>query len=217
MANIILDFDGTVHDCSKIYIPAFRAGCRYLTDNNYMASRELSDEEIISYLGFSPKDTWKKFAPELESDIQDRVTGIVYEEMKALTKAGKSVLYDGAKEALQTLKDNGHRLFFLSNCNHNYMELHKKAHNLDRYYTDFFCSEDFGYIPKSEIFKSIKQKYDGEYIIAGDRILDLETAVVHNLRSVGCTYGYCEPNELDRATVLISDISQLPQAIESIL
>ncbi|MBE6844531.1 MAG: HAD family hydrolase [Ruminococcus sp.] len=217
MANIILDFDGTIHDCAKIYVPAFRVGHKYLVDNNYLTFKEYSDKEVISYLGYSPKAMWEKFAPELDSKIQDEVTGIVYEEMKRLTKDGKSVLYNGAADALQALNDNGHRLFFLSNCARNYMELHRQAHHLDRFYTDFFCSEDFGYIPKPEIFKSIKEKYSGEYIIVGDRIFDLETALVHNLKSVGCTYGYCEPNELDRATVLIPDVSQLPQAVEKIL
>lgn len=217
MANIILDFDGTIHDCAKIYVPAFRVGHKYLVDNNYMTFRHYSDEEVISYLGYSPKAMWEKFAPELDGDVQDKVTAIVYEEMKALTKNGKSVLYDDAEKALQALKDNGHKLFFLSNCARNYMELHRKCHNLDRFYTDFFCSQDFDYLPKPEIFKSIKRKYDGEYIIVGDRIFDLETALVHNLKSVGCTYGYCEPHELDRATTLISDVSQLPQAVENIL
>ena len=217
MANIILDFDGTIHDCAKIYVPAFRVAHKYLVDNNYRTFKEYSDKEVISYLGYSPKAMWEKFDPELDSKIQDEVTGIVYEEMRRLTKAGKSVLYNGAADALQALKDNGHKLFFLSNCARNYMELHRQAHNLDRFYTDFFCSEDFGHIPKPEIFKSIKDKYNGEYIIVGDRIFDLETALVHNLKSVGCTYGYCEPNELDRATALISDVSQLPQAVENIL
>ncbi len=216
MANIILDFDGTIHDCAKIYVPAFRVGHKYLIDNNLLDYKYYSDEEIVSYLGYSPKAMWDSFAPTLTSDIKDTVTQIVYEEMKKLTLNGKSVLYNGSKEALKKLCDMGHKLFFLSNCANNYMELHKQAHGLSEFYTDFFCSEDFGYIPKPEIFTSIKEKYNDDYIIVGDRYLDLETAWKHDLKSVGCTYGYCEPHELDKATVLISDVSQLPDAVKRI-
>lgn len=214
MANIILDFDGTIHDCAKIYIPAFRIGHKYLVSNGFLDDNYYSDEEIAGYLGYSPKDMWESLAPELKNDTRENVTQIVYSEMKRLTQEGKSVLYKGSKEALRKLCDLGHRLFFLSNCAHNYMELHKQAHGLSEFYTDFFCSEDFGYIPKPEIFTSIKEKYAGDYIIVGDRYFDLEMAWKHSLKSVGCLYGYCEPHELDKADILISDISELPDAVK---
>lgn len=217
MANIILDFDGTIHDCAKIYVPAFRIGYKYLIDNKLMEYKEYSDEEIIDYLGYSPKAMWDKFAPNLSDSEKNKVTAMVSDEMRLLTENGKAVLYKGAEKALQTLHDNGHRLLFLSNCFNRYMELHRKAHSLDRFYTDYFCSEDFGYIPKPEIFSKIRDKYDGEYIIVGDRYFDLEIAWTHNLKSVGCTYGYGQEHELDKADILISSISELPKAIENLL
>lgn len=217
MANIILDFDGTIHDCAKIYVPAFKAGYKYLTENKLMEYKEYSDEEIIAYLGYSPKDMWDQLAPDLSENEKKKVTIMVSDEMELMTKNGKAVLYNGAEDALKALKCNGHRLLFLSNCLHRYMELHRNAHDLDRFYTDYFCSEDFDYIPKYEIFNKIKEKYDGKYIIVGDRYLDLETAWKHNLKSIGCTYGYCKEHELDKASILISDISQLPDAVEKLL
>ncbi len=216
MANIILDFDGTIHDCEKIYIPAFKTGYKYLVDNRLTADKNLSDKEIVSYLGCPPKIIWEGIAPDTDEASQTHVVQIVYEEMKKLTLEGKSELYIGAEEALRKLIDMGHKLFFLSNCNHNYMELHKEAHGLSEFYTDFFCSEDFGYIPKSEIFTHIKEKYNGDFIVVGDRYLDLDIAFKHGLKSIGCTYGYCKAHELDNASMLISDASQLPDAVKSL-
>ncbi len=213
MANIILDFDGTIHDSAKIYIPAFRKGYQYLIDKKLINNEYITDEEITSYLGCTPKTTWEGIAPDITEETRLFVTNIVFEEMKTLTLNGKSVLYNGAEKALRKLCDMGHKLFFLSNCAHKYMELHKTAHSLSKYFTELFCSEDFGYIPKSDIFLSIKEKYDGDYIIVGDRYLDLDIAFKHGLKSVGCIYGYCKPHELDKASILISDISQLPDAI----
>ena len=47
------------------------------------------------------------------------------------------------------------------------------------------------------------------YAVAGDRFQDMEIAKKHHLLSVGCTYGYGEPHELEDADFRISDIREL--------
>ena len=64
---------------------------------------------------------------------------------------------------------------------------------------------------------SIAKKHIGDFIIIGDRYLDIETACKHNLKSIGCTYGYCEPHELDKADITVSEISEIPKAVEKLL
>jgi phosphoglycolate phosphatase len=216
MANIIIDFDGTVHDCAKIYVPAFYKGYKYLTDKGLAPVHEYSYDEVSSYLGFSVKDMWNKFMPDLSQEEKDICGKIIGDEMAELTYKGKSVLYNGTEQALKTLKENGHNLIFLSNCMHDYMELHRKAHNLDRFYCDFYCTEDFGFSSKPEIFTHIQKKHSGDYIIIGDRFLDLEIAAKHGLKSIGCTYGYGTNHELDKADILVSSVSELPKAVSDL-
>lgn len=214
--NIILDYDGTVHDCAKIYVPAFRIGYKYLTDSGLAPIHEYSSKEISSYLGYTAKDMWQRFMPELAEQYQSECGRIIGIEMMNMINNGCSVLYDGAKKALETLKDSGHRLIFLSNCMRNYMDAHRAAHDLDSFYSDFYCTEDYGFKSKPEIFKSIREKYDGEFAVVGDRFLDLEIADIYSLKSVGCLYGYGEKGELDKASVKINSISELPEAIEAL-
>ena len=45
---------------------------------------------------------------------------------------------------------------------------------------------------------------------------DIETAVKNNLKSVGCAYGYGNPDELKNADIIINDISELPEALEKL-
>ena len=71
MANIILDYDGTVHDCAKIYVPSFYIGYKYLTDNGLAPIHEYSYEEVSDYLGYSVKDMWNRFMPELPQNEKD--------------------------------------------------------------------------------------------------------------------------------------------------
>ena len=215
--NIIMDFDGTIHDCAAIYVPAFRVGYKYLVDSGLMEYRDYPDPEIISYLGFSPKEMWNQFAPDIPDGEKKKVTIMVSDYMAELTENGKAVLYRGTEQALSQLKEKGHKLIFLSNCLHDYMELHRRVHGLDRFFSAYYCSEDFDYIPKPQIFEEIRKEHDGEFMVVGDRYFDLETAWVHGLPSVGCTYGYCAENELDRADILIGSISELPQAVDKIV
>lgn len=214
--NIILDFDGTIHDCGKIYVPAFRIGYKYLTDNGFAQPHEYSDCEITSYLGFTVKEMWSRFMPDLADEQKNICSKIISDEMTRLTKCGKAKLYDGAENALAKLKNDGHRLIFLSNCMHSYMEMHRIAHDLDRFYSNFYCTEDFGFKSKPDIFKEIRGDFDGEFIVVGDRFLDLEIADIHALKSIGCLYGYGEKGELEGATITIKDISELPKAIGQI-
>lgn len=217
MANIILDYDGTIHDSRHIYVPAFREGVKHLTDNGLAPLCEYSDEEIAGYLGYSAQETWELFMPALEQKYRDESTKIVGAYMHKLTSEGKSVLYDGALEELSELKNSGHTLIFLSNCMHDYMEAHRKAHDLDRFYSAFYCTEDFGFKSKPEIFREIEKRFDGDFVVVGDRHLDLKVARVHGLKSVGCLYGYGKNGELDDATVKIKSLTALSAAIENIL
>ena len=217
MLNVILDFDGTIHDCAAIYVPAFRVGHKYLVDSGLMEYREYSDEEIISYLGFSPKEMWDNFAPDLPDEEKKKVTIMVSDHMAKLAEEGKARLYDGAKETLRALKRQGHTLIFLSNCLHSYMELHRRVHGLDEFFSAYYCSEDYGYIRKPEIFEYIKKEHEGMYVVVGDRYFDLEVAWEHRLKSIGCDYGYGERDELVRANMIINDIRELPRAVVKVV
>lgn len=217
MANIILDYDGTIHDCAKIYVPSFYIGYKYLTDNGLAPIHEYSYKEVSGYLGYSVKEMWDKFMPDLPQSEKDTCSKIIGDSMMKLITNGQSVLYDGAEKVLKYLKEDGHNLIFLSNCMHDYMEAHRKVHRLDRFYCDFYCTEDFNFAPKPDIFKSIALKHTSEFIVIGDRYLDLETAWKHNLKSIGCTYGYCNPHELDKADITVTDISEIPSAVKKLI
>lgn len=125
----------------------------------------------------------------------------------------KGKLYPNVKETLIGLQKQEHTLIFLSNCKKDYMEAQKKAFNLADYFVDFYCSEDFNFIPKHQIFDHIKDHYSGRFIVIGDRAQDIEIATTHNLISIGCSYGYGSEAELQNATHIISK----PEELMSIL
>ena len=86
MANIILDYDGTIHDCAKIYVPAFYTGYKYLTDRGLAPVHEYSYNEVSGYLGYSVNEMWNRFMPELERSHRDKCGKIISEEMLKMTE-----------------------------------------------------------------------------------------------------------------------------------
>lgn len=209
MTNLIFDYDGTLHNSIKIYAPAFRSAYTYLIANEYATSKEFTDQEISYWLGFTADEMWKCFLPNLPDEEKQKCSTMIGKEMISLINKGMAELYPQAENILQKLKDIGYNLIFLSNCKRAYMEAHIRQFRLDRFISAFYCSEDFGFIPKYEIFKTIKANYPGDFIVIGDRFHDMEIAERHKLKSVGCVYGYGALPELQRATYRIDKLSDV--------
>ena len=209
MTNLLFDYDGTLHNSIKIYGPAFRTAYTYLVDHGFAYSKEFTDQEISHWLGFTAADMWKCFLPTLPEEEQKKCSAMIGKEMISLINKGMAELYPQAENILQLLKDLGYNLIFLSNCKRAYMEVHISRFRLDHFFSAFYCSEDFGFIPKHIIFNTIKANHPGDFIVIGDRFQDMEISEMHNLQSVGCLYGYGAPNELQHATYLIDRLSDI--------
>lgn len=207
--NIIFDYDGTLHQSIAIYAPAFRKAYQYLVDNNLAKPCIYSDKEISKWLGYSSKDMWQSFMPLLPDEIKAHCSSLIGEAMLTYIKEGKAKLYSGALETLEDLKTQGYRLIFLSNCKIAYMDAHREYFKLDKYFDSFYCTEQYDFAPKYEIFKHIEAENEGSFVVVGDRFQDIEIALKYDLLSVGCLYGYGEERELESATWKIEDIKEL--------
>lgn len=217
MTNLIFDYDGTIHNCLKIYAPSFRKACEYLEQNGKIEKKSYTDKEISYWLGFSGDDMWRMFQPNLEQEWREKGRSIIGEEMAMHLDNGDACLFDNAESVLAELKSNGYNLIFLSNCRVRYQQRHTAKFGLDRFFDYFYCAESYDFIPKYEIFRQFKDNHKGDFIVIGDRFHDMETAVKNNLKSIGCAYGYGSPDELQTADIIINDISELPDAVKKLV
>lgn len=214
MINLIFDYDGTINNCLKTYRPAFGKAYLWLVENGYAEARSFSDEEISFWLGFTGTEMWQRFQPQLSLEVREYCRNIISRETDNQIRSGGAELFEGAEETLMKLKEMNCTLIFLSNCRRHYLEIHNSAFGLDRYFDYFYCAEDFGFIPKYEIFRRFKNNHKGDYIVIGDRFHDIETAVKNNLRSIGCAYGYGSVEELKQADVIVQSVTEIPKAVK---
>lgn len=206
---ILFDYDGTLHDSLSIYAPAFKKAYDYLVANGYATPRNWEDHEISKWLGFSSKEMWNNFMPHLPEEAKLYCSTLIGHHMVGAIQTKKAKLYPGALEVLEYLKSNGYTLIFLSNCKIDYMNQHINLFCLDQYFLDFYCTEAFDFMPKYDIFKLIQAKYPGDFIIIGDRSVDIEIATIHKQTAIGCMYGYCMDGELEEAHLTINAITDL--------
>lgn len=207
--HLLFDYDGTLHETMRIYGPAFRMACGDLAARGLIEPRHDSDAEIAAWLGFSTLEMWRRFLPELPQPEKERSSRMIGGEMLRLVRAGQAALYPQAEETLAALKARGHTLILLSNCRQAYLEAHVQAFGLARFFSACYCCEEFGDIPKYDIFPVIYERWPGDYVVIGDRFFDLEVALRHDLPSVGCLYGYGSAEELSAATYRIPSLPEL--------
>ncbi|MDA3939186.1 MAG: HAD hydrolase-like protein [Spirochaetia bacterium] len=204
--TIIFDYDGTLHNSLHIYAPGFQKAYNYLVTRGFVESKMWKEDELSQWLGFSAKEMWDIFMPMLPQAEKDKCSRIIGDSMLRDIEQKKCKLYAGSIEMLDYLKGKDYHLVFLSNCKQDYMNAHIDLFNLDEYFDAFYCSEDFGFIPKYEIFNSIKTVFPGSYTVIGDRSQDFEIANKNCFPSIGCNYGYGNEKELSGATYRINDI-----------
>ncbi len=210
--TIFFDYDGTLHDASQIYIPAFKEAYDYLIKEHQAPKRHFSHETIANYLGQTPKEMWDQFGKDIPQHAREAASKVLSKAMKTRILNQEAVLYDGALDTLAYLKDKGYTLVFISNCKNYYLEAHNDQFNLENYFDTLVCSETFPDIQdKDKVLARIKPTLPGQMVIVGDRHHDMTAGQKNNLKTIGASYGYGNPEELKDADILIDDITDLKQ------
>lgn len=211
--TLFFDYDGCLHDSLKIYAPAFRAAQDFLVAKGLTDPRDWSDAEIRQWIGLTPTGMWQRFRPDLSPEVTQQASAVITENMLTAIRAGQARLYEGGETVLQTLIEQGYRLVLISHCKTAYLEAHRNYFQLDRYFAEVIASENWGYQDKAAILAQVSPHYPGPFAMIGDRASDILAGRANQMLTIGCTYGYAEPGELDPADLRIDAIGDLPKIL----
>lgn len=210
--TLVMDYDGTLHDSRAIYEPAFRKAMLDIETLGWIEHKEYTTEDIVCWVGYSAAEMWMRFHPELSEEQRKYAGKLIGSYMREALENGRARLYHGTEETMDALKKQ-YNIIFLSNCDHSYMDTHRKIFNLDRWFDEFYCTGDYDYAQKDKVFDEHIRKEGVIYVAVGDRRKDIELAQNSDILSVGCLYGFGSREELDGANVLIKNICELEHAL----
>ena len=212
----VFDWDGTLHNTIHIYGDAIRQTCDYLAAMGYKVPAKTDNNTLSGYLGVNPRDMWHDFAPWLDSAAVHAAVDYAGKKLIETVEQGHASLYPGALQTLKQVQAEGIHTVFLSNCTRDYMLCFTRQFKLDEYFDAMYCCEDYNYIPKEDIFTRIMERFQGQYVVIGDRSSDLKCAFKHGTHSIGCTYGFGSEGELDKAELKASNVTQIPALINAL-
>lgn len=215
--TIFFDFDGTLHDSMKLYGPALRKAYAWLVEEGVVEPRDLPDEEICRWLGWQVEDMWTTFVPGIEEETWRTASKMVADEMERLLHGGKGALFDGTLEMLEQLAAEGYQIAFLSNCGRPYCDEYLRVFGIDHLFDATYCAAEFDFIPKWQIYQQVAGQHARPHLMVGDRFHDMEVATKAGIPSIGCTFGYGEPEELAIATTVVSAPAEIPAAVHRLL
>ncbi len=224
--TLVFDYDGTINNSIVLYAPAFKKAFDYLVsltpeyvvEAGYRLDKDWTDEEISQWLGYTKDEMWSTFMPNLPEGIRNRAGQMIGEEMTRLLRAGKSALYTNALETLEMLKNHGYKMIFLSNCSVPYMENHKELFELEGYFDTFACAGAHPGLSKADILKDLIDEgvlKPERSVMIGDRHHDVEAGLSNGLLTIGCSYGFSRPGELEPCDIIIDQFSELKQLFNS--
>lgn len=127
------------------------------------------------------------------------------------------MLFPHAREVLAELKADGYTLTTASNCGTGYLELVLDTQELRPYFTSPLCLESVNGRRKADILAEHFRRYDSKSaIMVGDRNSDIEAADVFDVPTIGCAFGFGDPEELAGARAIIHSLDELPAVIAAL-
>ena len=180
--HVIFDLDGTLYDTEKVSIEALQTALSKFNIN------DVTDDEIRGQFGEVTdtivrnlvQDMGEKFYMSLKEEIK-------YQEEKLIPKKGE--LYDGIKEMLITLDNNGYDLSICSDGRVKYIEMVLETTGIQDYFIHIKGNEP-GKSKTDQLRSLLDELNTDKAVMVGDRYHDIEAAKKVGLPSIGVAYGF---------------------------
>lgn len=202
---LVFDWDGTLHDSVGAIVSAMRAACRDL------GLPEPSDLQARQVIGLGLADSLRRVVPDLDQrhypEMAERY------RLHYLASDGSLSLFDGVREMLESLSDQGFQLAVATG---------KSRRGLDRVFAasgigDFFaasrCADECFSKPHPQMLHELMEEFltsPERILMIGDTTHDLQMAINAGVDGLAVTYGAHSEAQL-RALQSLAQLSSVAE------
>ena len=208
--------DGTLYSSEPIIEEVYAQSIKALNQEK-KTQYDLPDFKTIEPLIGQPvKLFYQSLFPHISQENMSFLGAKIMQGFQKAIQTHGGTLFEGAKEVLQTLQNQGLKVFVASNGKREYLEAIIHKFNLS--FAPFVCVEEHGIQNKSQILAWYLKTYSfkpSQIIMVGDRASDLLAARDNQCFFIGCHFGHGPLEEIQTADVLVNHLSEIPKIIQN--
>ncbi|MFD0621403.1 HAD family hydrolase [Paenibacillus sp. GCM10027629] len=210
-AAMIFDLDGTLFQTETIVIEAFRLTYAKLREEDLYHGDVPGDQEILGCLGMLLEHIWERLMPNASFEVRERANVLMHEYENDLLDRGQGKLYAGVAETLQSLKDQGIRLFVGSNGLEGYVKDVTRYMGIDHLFEGLYSAGEYQTATKVDLVRILLENHQVPTAwMVGDRSSDIEAGKKNQITAIGCDYaGFRKSGELEGADAIITSFDEL--------
>lgn len=207
--TLLFDFDGTLHNTIKIYLPALQQGFQWIAQKTDSRPKKITEEYAASLLGYPPMEAWTQLFPHVEKKLLLAAMKQVGDHMNLALQNHEGELYPRTRETLSYLQDRGYTMYLISNSSNSYLHIAADVFLLRPYFKEIIAAQSYCYQPKETIFQSVLKYEMPSFAAIGDRFHDMAAAEKNHMVKIFCSYGFGKAEEGKTAHFHLQSIDQL--------
>ena len=203
--SVIFDLDGTLWDATAAITTAFQAAKNSV---DYIEN-DVTLAQVQAVTGQPYTVVYERLFPNLPAEKLDEYRALCARHELAAAVEHGGAPYPGLEATLRTLREQGYRLFIVSNCQLGYVEAFLEHSGLGHYFEGHQC---FGtrLLPKADNIREVVAQYGLQApVYVGDTPGDLAASQGAAVPFVFATYGFGQVPVAD-APVRIDALPELP-------
>ena len=209
--HILFDLDGTLTDPMM----GITKSVRYALNYYGIEVKDLND--LLPFIGPPLRDSFKEYYGFDEAKANEAVEK--YREYYKTDGIFDNKVYQGMVDCLQTLKDNGKKLYVATSKPEFFAKQIIEHFSLSKYFEYVGGSEFNSREKKAEVIEYVlktNQIDNDDVIMVGDRKHDIIGAHENKIPCVGVLYGYGTEDELKQyqADYLVSTVEELTELLK---
>ena len=207
--HVIFDIDGTLWDAAQQVTEAWN-----LVLERYEETKgiRLTVSDMYRFMGHPMKTIAEMMMPGLPDAKQDEIMNVCMAEENDYLETHSGTFYPGVEKTFLQLKQEGYRLYIVSNCQDGYIQVMMKNGGLEKDITDFESNGRTGKFKADNIRLVLERngipKEAAVYV--GDTPMDEIATREAGLRFIHAAYGYGKAEAPD---AVIGSIKELPEAL----